>query len=103
MDLSRPCKIGPDVCLFCTVRDFAKRELPTFGRLADSLHELRALADSVPEQWVEQQLRAGRTIVLFDEIDEVTNTKRQEASEWLERLLHLYPATIAIVAVAPVG
>ena len=88
---------------FIRLREFAKSPLPTFGQLATAIRELKAVADSVPDQWVEQQLRAGRAIVLIDGMDEVSNAKRLEAIEWLERLLRLYANTIVIVSSRPAG
>lgn len=58
-------------------------------------------AESQPDGWADRVLHSGRALLLVDGMDEVTNTERDEAREWLERLLELYPETRTVVTVRP--
>jgi hypothetical protein len=58
-------------------------------------------ADSQPDGWADRVLRSGRALLLVDGMDEVSATERDEAHEWLERLLALYPQTRTLVTARP--
>nr|WP_162637261.1 NACHT domain-containing protein [Streptomyces griseorubiginosus] len=58
-------------------------------------------AESQPDGWADRVLRSGRALLLVDGMDEVTSTERDEARDWLERLLALYPETRTVVTVRP--
>ncbi|GHA33323.1 ATP-binding protein [Streptomyces tauricus] len=58
-------------------------------------------AESQPDGWADRVLRSGRALLLIDGMDEVSSIERDEARDWLERLLALYPETRTVVTVRP--
>ncbi|MEM7534439.1 MAG: leucine-rich repeat domain-containing protein [Chloroflexota bacterium] len=88
---------------FLRLRDFANMDLLSPDKLATTIHELAILADSVPDGWTVQQLRNGRSLILVDGLDEVSNDKRREAVRRLNELLLLYPNNIVIINSRPSG
>ncbi|MFF0725096.1 NACHT domain-containing protein [Streptomyces sp. NPDC004134] len=58
-------------------------------------------ADSQPDGWADRVLRAGRALLLVDGLDEIPPFERDEAKEWMARLLELYPRTLTLVTVRP--
>jgi Leucine-rich repeat (LRR) protein/energy-coupling factor transporter ATP-binding protein EcfA2 len=88
---------------FLRLRDFARAEepLPTIDRLSVQAPGIRELADHLPQGWTVNKLRSGRAVVMIDGLDEVSETKRSSAFDWLENLLTLYPDAIYIVSTRP--
>ncbi len=71
---------------FVQLRDYAKQALPTIAELPMSLKatEIELLEGSVPTNWSTKQIRAKRTIIFLDGLDETNEPKRQEALAWVE-------------------
>jgi energy-coupling factor transporter ATP-binding protein EcfA2 len=89
------------VPFFVRLRDFAQESLPSFGRLPVQKSAVPELAGSLPPGWAEEQLKAGRVILLLDGLDEVSQRKLDEALEWLQSLETLAPATVLVVSTRP--
>ncbi|MFD9406298.1 NACHT domain-containing protein [Streptomyces sp. NPDC059989] len=62
------------------------------GRLpaADALLTGTSLAGEAPEGWANRVLRDGRALLLVDGIDEVPESERRQAREWLSELITAY-------------
>ncbi|MGW9439241.1 NACHT domain-containing protein [Streptomyces sp. NPDC055607] len=81
------------------LRRFADRELPAAHEF---LYETgRHLAGEMPTSWVNRVLRSGRAFVLIDGVDELPETRREEARHWLAELLSSYPTARYIVTSRP--
>lgn len=81
------------------LRQFSEEALPTpldFCRLGAP-----ALAAGVPANWTHSILSSGRGLVLVDGIDEVSEERRNEISDWLRDLTYTYPRSIFIVTSRP--
>lgn len=63
--------------------------------------ESSPLAGAQPPGWADRVLRAGRALLLVDGMDEIPEQERDEAREWLARLLGHYPRTLCVVTVRP--
>ncbi|MFD7641755.1 NACHT domain-containing protein [Kitasatospora sp. NPDC059795] len=61
----------------------------------------RMCADRQPPGWAHRLLSSGRALLLVDGLDEVPNEQRDEALDWLERLLDRYPDTLTVATVRP--
>ncbi|ATW49825.1 ATP-binding protein [Streptomyces peucetius subsp. caesius ATCC 27952] len=59
--------------------------------------------DRAPDGWAGRVLKAGRALLLVDGLDEVPQPDREEAHQWLSRLLRRYPATRCIATVRPLA
>ncbi len=73
------------VPFFVRLRDFAHGDLPrpeAFPGLVAS-----AVAAEMPEPWVQEQLHAGRGLVLVDGVDEIPASRRDAVRAWLEDLV----------------
>ncbi|MFF7846300.1 NACHT domain-containing protein [Streptomyces sp. NPDC007910] len=81
------------------LRRFADRSLPVAHEFLSETG--RHLAGEMPPQWVNRALRSGRAFVLIDGVDELPETRRQEAREWLNELLATYPEARYIVTSRP--
>ncbi|MFJ9567232.1 NACHT domain-containing protein [Streptomyces fuscichromogenes] len=46
---------------------------------------------SAPEGWAERVLSAGRGLILVDGLDEIPDTDRNRARDWLRSLVHAFP------------
>ncbi|CAM5693201.1 NACHT domain-containing protein OS=Streptomyces fumanus OX=67302 GN=GCM10018772_02170 PE=4 SV=1 [Streptomyces fumanus] len=67
----------------------------------DLLSAGRVLTDSPPAGWVRRVLEAGRGLLLVDGLDEVPESRREEARRWLAVLLDRYPRTRCLATVRP--
>jgi formylglycine-generating enzyme required for sulfatase activity len=77
--------------------DGAARSLPTY------LSEQHADMHS-PKGFFEKMLRAGKCLVLLDGLDEVADKReRQQMSEWVDRLVTIYPRNRYVVTSRPSG
>ncbi|MCX5212189.1 NACHT domain-containing protein [Kitasatospora sp. NBC_00240] len=63
--------------------------------------ESSPLAGAQPPGWADRVLRAGRALLLVDGMDEIPEQERDEAREWLGRVLGHYPQTLCVVTVRP--
>lgn len=81
------------------LRRFADRDLPAAH---DFLNEIaKHISGEMPGGWVNRALRSGRAFVLIDGVDELPESRRQEAKEWLEDLLDAYPMVRYIITSRP--
>ncbi|MGK7933623.1 MAG: SUMF1/EgtB/PvdO family nonheme iron enzyme [Microcystaceae cyanobacterium] len=72
------------------------------------LHQIRSLpADpklNPPKNWIEDQIRVGNCLIMFDGLDEVANTEeRLKVSEWVNQQMTTYSKTPFIVTSRPHG
>ncbi|MGW3435638.1 NACHT domain-containing protein [Streptomyces bacillaris] len=81
------------------LRRFADRPLPAAHEFLNETG--RHLAGEMPSSWVNRVLRSGRAFVLIDGVDELPETRREEAREWLAELLASYPSVRYIVTSRP--
>jgi hypothetical protein len=84
---------------FIPLRRFAADRLPVPSQFLAEVG--RHIADEMPEGWVQQQLRAGRAVVLVDGIDELTEDRRPEARSWISELIATFPQSRYIVTSRP--
>lgn len=63
----------------------------TFPAPAQLPDAARLVIDEAPEGWVGRVLESGRALLLVDGLDEVPRDDREQAHEWLSRLLDRYP------------
>lgn len=82
-----------------TLRRHAEGELPTPEAFVAEAG--RHIAAEMPAGWVHDQLRSGRAIVLVDGVDELTETRRSEARQWLRELVATFPAARYVVSTRP--
>jgi predicted NACHT family NTPase len=58
----------------------------------------------IPPNWLEDQLRIGRCLVMFDGLDEVANAEeRERVSQWVNRQMSVYRKTPFILTSRPHG
>ncbi|MET7583690.1 NACHT domain-containing protein [Streptomyces microflavus] len=81
------------------LRRFADRELPAAHEFLNEVG--KHIVGEMPSGWVNRVLRSGRAFVLVDGVDELPESRRQEAKEWLEGLLDTYPLARYIVTSRP--
>ncbi|MFC9386157.1 NACHT domain-containing protein [Streptomyces venezuelae] len=81
------------------LRRFADRPLPVAHEFLSEVG--RHLAGEMPKSWVNKVLRSGQAFVLIDGVDELPETRRGEAKEWLTELLAAYPTARYIVTSRP--
>ena len=60
-----------------------------------------AIADTMPDGWVHDQLNSGRAIVLVDGVDEVPQLEREDVRTWLKDLAETYKKSRFIVSSRP--
>ncbi|MEU2339510.1 NACHT domain-containing protein [Streptomyces sp. NPDC013172] len=81
------------------------RTLVRQGRLPQPHEFLTAIgapmAHRQPADWVDMTLAAGRGLILVDGVDEVPQEHRQEAREWLTRLVSAYRDAAFVVTTRP--
>ncbi|MFF2326816.1 MULTISPECIES: NACHT domain-containing protein [unclassified Streptomyces] len=63
----------------------------------------RLVIDEAPEGWVGRVLESGRALLLVDGLDEVPLDDREQAHDWLSRLLDRYPEIRCLVTVRPLA
>ncbi|MGC5365162.1 NACHT domain-containing protein [Streptomyces sp. DT24] len=73
---------------------------PTPARLPSAA---RLVIDDAPDGWAGRVLESGRGLLLVDGLDEVPPDDREEAHDWLSRLLERYPETRCVATVRPLA
>ncbi|WP_327368165.1 NACHT domain-containing protein [Streptomyces sp. NBC_01217] len=63
----------------------------------------RLVIDEAPEGWVGRVLESGRALLLVDGLDEVPQDDREQAHDWLSRLLDRYPDIRCVATVRPLA
>lgn len=87
------------VPFFVSLRKFANNAPPSpedFPRQVASI-----IVQNMPPQWVHEQLRSGRAIVLIDGVDEVPQEKREDIRVWLKHLVETFPNAYFIISSRP--
>ncbi|MGW1410002.1 NACHT domain-containing protein [Streptomyces sp. NPDC002403] len=75
----------------------------TFPAPAQLPDAARLVIDAAPEGWVGRVLESGRALLLVDGLDEVPRDDREQAHEWLSRLLARYPDIRCVATVRPLA
>ncbi|MEU2673459.1 NACHT domain-containing protein [Streptomyces sp. NPDC007164] len=75
----------------------------TFPAPAQLPDAARLVIDAAPEGWVGRVLESGRALLLVDGLDEVPRDDREQAHEWLSRLLDRYPDIRCVATVRPLA
>ncbi|MBX3053785.1 MAG: leucine-rich repeat domain-containing protein [Caldilineaceae bacterium] len=88
---------------FLQLRDYSQQPLPSIADLPLAYRGdgMELLAGSAPEGWAMQQLRQKRAAIFVDGLDEINEAKRQEAIEWVEKLLEMAPETLFVLSGRP--
>jgi hypothetical protein len=84
---------------FVALRRHADGDLPTPEQFVAEAG--RHIAAEMPDGWVHDLLRSGRAVVLVDGVDELTETRRDEARRWLRELVAAFPAARYVVTSRP--
>lgn len=87
------------VPFFLPLRRYAEKPLPAPESFLDEVG--RSIAAEMPELWVHDKLRQGSGLVLIDGVDELPNSRREEARKWLKELIRLFPRARYIVTSRP--
>ncbi len=85
------------------LRDYGKDPLPAIDALplAFKSLEMSILRESTPERWAIQQVRDRRAVIFLDGLDEVNQSKQEEALLWMEQIIQLEPQTVLVVSGRP--
>ncbi|MFJ7492846.1 NACHT domain-containing protein [Streptomyces sp. NPDC097727] len=75
----------------------------TFPAPAQLPAAARLVIDEAPEGWAGRVLESGRALLLVDGLDEVPQDDREQAHDWLSRLLDRYPDTRCVATVRPLA
>ncbi|MFD7531306.1 NACHT domain-containing protein [Streptomyces sp. NPDC059849] len=75
----------------------------TFPAPAQLPDAARLVIDAAPEGWVGRVLESGRALLLVDGLDEVPQDDREQAHQWLSRLLDRYPDIRCVATVRPLA
>ncbi|MFF4084605.1 NACHT domain-containing protein [Streptomyces sp. NPDC001777] len=75
----------------------------TFPSPAQLPDAARLVVDRAPEGWVGRVLESGRALLLVDGLDEVLAEDREQAHQWLSRLLDRYPDIRCVATVRPLA
>ncbi|MEU9617857.1 NACHT domain-containing protein [Streptomyces sp. NPDC087228] len=75
----------------------------TFPAPAQLPAAARLVIDEAPEGWVGRVLESGRALLLVDGLDEVPQDDREQAHDWLSRLLDRYPGIRCVATVRPLA
>lgn len=87
------------VPLFIRLRRYSGADLPA---PEDFLREVgRSIAHTMPVGWVHHLLATGRALVLVDGVDELPDTQRRRARDWLRELVDAYPDARYVVTSRP--
>ncbi|MEU9947358.1 NACHT domain-containing protein [Streptomyces sp. NPDC047939] len=81
------------------LRRFAERDLPAAHEFLSEVG--RHLVGEMPERWVNRVLGSGQAFVLIDGVDELPESRREEAKIWLSDLLNSYPTARYVVTSRP--
>jgi len=87
------------VPFFVPLRRHAGGELPSPEQFLTEVG--RHISDEKPQGWVQQQLRAGRGLVLVDGVDELPEDRRNDAQHWLQELVSAFPSARFVVTSRP--
>lgn len=60
-----------------------------------------AIADTMEQGWVHQELNSGRAVVMVDGVDEVAEHRREEVRKWVSDLVNTFPRCRFIVTSRP--
>lgn len=97
-DLAGPMRGWHDsVPLFIRLRRYSGMELPTPEEFLRDVGKNLAQ----PMGWVQHLLTTGRAVLLVDGVDELPETQRRRAREWLRELLLTYPRARYVVTSRP--
>jgi hypothetical protein len=87
------------VPLFIRLRGYSGAELPA---PQDFLRDIgRNIAHTMPLNWVHDLLKSGRAAVLVDGVDELPESQRRTARNWLRGLLDTFPNARYVVTSRP--
>ncbi|MGO8672684.1 MAG: NACHT domain-containing protein, partial [Capsulimonadaceae bacterium] len=84
------------VPFFIRLRHFAEGPLPQPADFPGLVTP--AIAGEMPAGWVEEQLRAGRAVVLVDGVDEVSEARQADVQKWLDDLIDAWGRNRFIVS-----
>lgn len=87
------------VPLFIQLRRFANAPLPEPSGFIDQVASV--VRGYMPSGWVEEQLAAGRAMVLIDGVDELPPERRGEVHDWLAGLCLQFPSATYVVTSRP--
>lgn len=60
-----------------------------------------SIADTMPKGWVHERLKSGKSIILIDGLDEVSQLKREEVRRWLRELVSNFPDVRYVLSSRP--
>jgi len=83
------------------LRSYTGRRLPKPEEFLDEYAS--PLAALMPKGFAHRQLEAGRSLLLVDGVDELTNRERNGVRDWLESLMLAFPGNRIIVTSRPTG
>lgn len=83
------------------LRRFASTEMPAPEKFVEVSH--RNLAGAMPQGWVHKVLADGQAIVLVDGLDELPDSRRSQARQWLVELMDDFPDSRYIVTSRPLA
>jgi hypothetical protein len=89
------------VPFFLPLRRYSSGNLPAPEQFLEEIG--RHIADEMPPQWVHEQLRDGRAVLLIDGVDEVGAQQRHAAGEWLADLVFSFPKAKFVITSRPGG
>lgn len=84
---------------FIRLRSYSERPFPAPEEFVDSIAS--QLAGAMPHGCVHRIMQQDRALLLVDGLDEVTESRREEARVWLEDLLALFPTVPVVVTSRP--
>ncbi|MFB9312900.1 NACHT domain-containing protein [Nocardioides plantarum] len=83
------------------LRRYANGDLPAPEEFLGVHH--KSLAGVMPSGWVHRVLAAGHAVVLIDGLDELPETQREDAKQWLLDLIGNFPQARFIVTARPLA
>lgn len=80
------------------LRDYPEGRLPA---VVDLPGEVAKNVGSPPQDWVREQLDNGQALLLFDGVDEVPNSRREDVRQEIESIINAYPGNFYLVSTRP--